>query len=555
MLMKTLRDDQATIIQQIRAAVMQEEHRIVVQCPTGFGKGLLIADIISRALIKDKRVMVLVPVLSLIDQTVDVLKVQGVNAIGVIQSNNPMTDTDQPVQVCSVQTLQHRWQKQTMPKADVVLIDEVHRWFSFFPKWLCDMAWQHVPFIGFSATPWTKGLGAYYNRLIVGSDIERLIEQNTLVPFRTFAPDVPDLRGVREQAGDFMPADLDEIMRPKKLVANIVETWMALGEGRPTVCFCCSRAHADQVAKEFAESGIPAVYMDCNTKMLDWVDEEGESHEGRRTIRRKFLAGEYRVICNVEIVGIGVDWPEVSCIIYARPTMSDMRFVQNIGRGLRSHPGKIDLLILDHSSTTMRLGFVNEVYALHKALDDGKAKAEAVKIGVALPKPCPACNYLKAPRTAVCPNCGHKAENDAKPVLVERGTLREIKAGDEMADWRKKLPDKANVFGQLCWWGRSKGYKPGWAAVKCKEIFGSFPRAREPDPETIGMPTPELLQYIYELVEKWKKKQYYAKRQAQRSAKSEDGGALSERDQAILDRVRQQAETLMSEADMQEDWK
>ena len=261
------------------------------------------------------------------------------------------------------------------------------------------------------------------------------------------------------------------------------------------------------------------------------------------------------MICNVEIVGIGVDWPEVSCIIYARPTMSDMRFVQNIGRGLRSHPGKIDLLILDHSSTTMRLGFVNEVYALHKALDDGKAKAEAVKIGVALPKPCPACNYLKAPRTAVCPNCGHKAENDAKPVLVERGTLREIKAGDEMADWRKKLPDKANVFGQLCWWGRSKGYKPGWAAVKCKEIFGSFPRAREPEPETIGMPTPELLQYIYELVEKWKKKQYYAKRQAQRSAKSEDGGALSARDQAILDRVRQQAETLMSEADMQEDWK
>ena len=80
------------------------------------------------------------------------------------------------------------------------------------------------------------------------------------------------------------------------------------------------------------------------------------------------LRGEVQVVCNVDVVGLGVDWPEVSCIIYARPTMSDMRFVQNIGRGLRSAPGKDDLLILDHSTTTARLGFVDEIYELsHRA--------------------------------------------------------------------------------------------------------------------------------------------------------------------------------------------
>src|SRR5206468_1516873 len=106
-----------------------------------------------------------------------------------------------------------------------------------------------------------------------------------------------DVRAQVDATGvhDFVGADLDEVMRPKKLVANIIETWLALAKDRPTVCFCCSRAHADQVAKEFAEAGVPAGYMDCNTKFTDWTDEAGEFHEGRRTIRRKFLAGEYRV--------------------------------------------------------------------------------------------------------------------------------------------------------------------------------------------------------------------------------------------------------------------
>src|SRR5262245_364201 len=486
MLMKTLRDDQAAAIQNIRESVGRGERRIVVQGPTGMGKGLLIADIINRARDKEKHVLVTVPALSLVEQTVEVIFNQGIRGIGVIQGDNPMTDWSQPIQVASVQTLQNRWRDQKMPKADVVLIDEVHRWFAFFADWLCNTGWQSVPFVGFSATPWTKGLGAYYRQLIVANDIDQLIAQGTLVPFRTFAPDTPDLTGVRKQVdangvSDFVPADLDEVMRPKKLVANIVSTWRELAKDRPTVCFCCSRAHADQVAKEFSEAGIPAGYMDCNSKLTDWSDEAGEFHEGRRTIRQKFLAGEYQVICNVEIVGIGVDWPEVSCIIYARPTMSDMRFVQNIGRGLRAHEGKSDLLILDHSTTTQRLGFVNEVYALHRTLDDGKPKPEKV-VGVLLPKECPQCHYLKAPRVVICPNCGFKAEHHAKPVAVERGTLREIRPGEDMADLRRQLPEKGHVFGQLWWWAKKKGYKSGYAAVKTKEIFGSFPRAREPDP-------------------------------------------------------------------------
>jgi superfamily II DNA or RNA helicase len=555
MLQKTLRDDQALTIHNVREAIGDGDRRIVVQAPTGFGKGLLIADIIDRARNKDKNVLVTVPALSLVQQTVEVIYSQGIRGIGVIQGNNSMTDFSQPVQVASLATLANRWKTKEMPKADVVLIDEVHRWHVLFPQWLCDLKWQNIPFIGFSATPWTKGLGGYYNRLITGNDIDSLIAQGTLVPFRTFAPDTPDLTGCREAMGDFVGADLDEVMRPKKLVANIVETWKQLASDRPTICFCVSRAHADQIAKEFADAGIGAGYMDCNTKIDDWTDEDGDFHEGRKTVREKFLTGEYQIVCNVEIIGIGVDWPEISCIIYARPTMSDMRFVQNIGRGLRASPntGKVDLLILDHSSTSQRLGFVNDVYSYHHELDDGKPKVER-KVAVLLPKLCPACNYLKAPRVVKCPNCGHENISDAKPIGVERGTLREIKPGEDIADLRKQLPDKPHTFGQLVWWGRKKGYKQYWANMKFNEIYGvKFPRFEYE--EFIEEPVPELKAYLAYATEQWVKQQNYAKRKAAQNARvnGHDHGALSDREQAAIDRV---AEGVRNGSFMTEqDWK
>jgi DNA repair protein RadD len=315
-------------------------------------------------------------------------------------------------------------------------------------------------------------------------------------------PDVPDLSSVSVVGGDFVIDELEKVMTPRKLVANIVDTWLQLAADRPTVCFCCTRAHADQVAKEFTLRGVGAAYLDCETSMAD-----------RAEVRRRMLRGEVKVVTNVEIVGLGIDWPEVSCISYCRPTMSDMRFVQNVGRGLRRAEGKVDLLILDHSTTTMRLGFINEIYAMHRALDDGKTKPTQ-PVAVLLPKPCEACSYLKPPRTAKCPNCGHVMEKHANHIAVQRGTLREIKADVERNNLIRSLPDKAHVYGQLVWWGQKKGYKPYWANMKFAEIYGvKFPRNLAWE-DKVDSPVPLLLDHIYRSIERWKRKQYNGKRKA-----------------------------------------
>jgi superfamily II DNA or RNA helicase len=554
--MKTLRLDQSTALTGLREA-LRETRRVVLQFPTGAGKTVIAAEIIRMARDKDKRALITVPALELVDQTVEALWEQDVTEVGVIQADNPMTDWSKPVQVASVQTLIRRG----LPDADIALIDECHRWHHFFENWFGGKEifakWRKIPIIGLSATPWSKALGGYFDKLIIGNTIGKMIIEKSLVPFKVFAASHPDLDGVRSRIDketgetDYVQDDLHGAMIRPKLVADAVESWKALAEGRPTICFAVSRDHAACLAKKFQDEGVPSGYMDCDTPSPQ-----------RKELRQRFLVGEIKVVCNVDVIGLGVDWPEVSCISYCRPTRSEMRFVQNIGRGLRICAGKEDLLVLDHSDTTMRLGFVSDI--IHEELIDGRPDINGAKL-VELPKECPACHYLKPPRTAVCPACGHKTEHHAKPILHDKGSLKELSAEDiagrEMPVAKKlgkTLEDKAKVYGQLLWYARAHKYRDGWAIVKYKEIYGVLPW-----PVINAKTWVEDFHAPDMVLASWIKSQFikYAKRKnrwgenghANGNGHADDDGALSERGQAIIDRAQEYVDgTLMTEADFEE---
>ena len=365
------------------------------------------------------------------------------------------------MQVASVHTLVKRGQ---IPDVAVVIVDECHKWFKFFETWFAGERWRKTPIIGLSATPWLKGLGAYFDKLVIGNTIERMIGEKTLAPFRVYAASHPDLEGVRTERGDYVESDLFERMGKPKLIADAVEAWKNLAEDRPTICFAVNRDHARQLATEFEAGGVPSGYLDCETPTWE-----------RREMRRRFLRGEVRVVCNVDVIGLGVDWPEVSCVSYCRPTRSEMRFVQNIGRGLRISEGKSDLIVIDHSDTTLRMGFVSDIH--HDELDDGKPNLSSPKI-VELPKECPKCHYLKPPRTATCPKCGHVNEHHAKTIMHERGSLKEVRPEDinRPMPASKKFPNKAEVWGQLNWYQKQHGKSPKWALANYKQLYGVWPR-------------------------------------------------------------------------------
>jgi superfamily II DNA or RNA helicase len=333
-------------------------------------------------------------------------------------------------------------------------------------------------FVGLSATPWTKGLGKHYDDLIIASTTKELIDGGFLSPFRTFAPSHPDLDGVRTVAGDYHEGDLGEAMNKAPLVADIVTTWLERGEGRPTLCFCVDRAHARSVQERFIGAGVPAAYADAYT----------DSDE-RLEIKRQFHAGEIRVVCNVGVLTTGVDW-DVRCLILARPTKSEMLFVQIIGRGLRTADGKSDCLILDHSDTHLRLGFVTDIK--HDKLDDGRSRISISdrERRLALPKECRSCSFLKPAGVHTCPNCGFAPQRQSTIETVA-GDLVELRGRTG-----RKFPDlsDAALFGQLKAHSRQRGYATGWASHKFKELRGSWPNHCGWAPEI--EPTPQLMSWI-----------------------------------------------------------
>jgi superfamily II DNA or RNA helicase len=406
---------QNAFVRNIYQAIDDGDLRVMGQAPTGFGKTHVAGAFANDILTRGKRMIFTIPALSLIDQTVTRFYSMGIRDVGVIQANHPLTNYARPIQVASVQTLQRR----EIPPADLVMIDESHRWFDFYGEMMSAPEWADVPFVGLSATPWTRGLGKHFQKLIIGATTQDLIDEGLLSPFRVFAPSSPDLSGVRTVAGDYHEGDLSGFMNKDALVADIVTTWVRRAEGRPTLCFAVDRAHAKHLQKEFQAAGIPTGYIDAYTPAAE-----------RKDIERQFHAGEVKVVCNVGCLTTGVDW-DVRCIILARPTKSEMLFVQIIGRGLRTADGKDFCLILDHSDTHNRLGFVTDIH--HDELDDGSPRGKAKPRDKPLPKPCPSCSFLKPPKMLRCPNCGFtpKPVVDYQPrdgELVELAHQREARA-------------------------------------------------------------------------------------------------------------------------------
>jgi superfamily II DNA or RNA helicase len=338
---------------------------------------------------------------------------------------------------------------------------------------------QAVPVIGLSATPWSKGLGKHYDHLIVGATTASLIEAGHLSHFRIFAPSEPDLARVRTVRGDFDEDDLGEVMNTTQLVGDVVDTWLARAKDLPTLAFCVDRQHAAHVEQRFREAGVASEYLDGQTTRAD-----------REKMFARFRSGETKVIVNIDVLTAGFD-ADVGCLIDARPTKSEVRYVQMFGRGLRSAPGKDRLIVLDHAGNVQRLGLVTDIH--HEALDDGKPRKAAEKKAERKAHDIRLCDKCKAvlPRgKRICEACGH--ERPAATLVVENeGHLVEI---GKAAPARKKVAapsrlERGQFYAELRGYAAERGYAAGWTAHKFREKFGDWPgdfeRMFSPEPPSL----------------------------------------------------------------------
>lgn len=455
--MQSLYPQQIKAVDMLISCLEEGKRRPIIAAPTSFGKTTLASHLFKTFLDLGMRCQFIVDRVKLVNQAVDRFLEDGLD-VGVVQADHPLYNTNASLQVCSVQTLDRR---NIYNEPDFIIIDECHALHEYhkniIDKYSC-------PIVGLSATPYTAGLGLYYDSLLVPITLKELINKKFLKRPRYFRTESPNLHGVKKEhikggLVDYNPGQTDKVMNDVKLVGRIVDHWLKYAGNRQTVCFAVSVAHSRHICDQFNAAGVSAVHIDGYMP-----DEE------RKIIYDMYDNKEAQIICCPQLLDTGWDHPPTSCCIDARPTQSITRHVQKIGRVLRYFEGVEDALILDHAGNSLRLGLVEDI--IPESLDTSEQDAKEKDL-IKKEKPereertCFECGYIHNETT--CPVCGCR---NARREKIEEINVSLIENNEKI---NKNIQEKQDFLAQALGYAENKGYNVGWAHHQFKEKYGEWP--------------------------------------------------------------------------------
>lgn len=443
--MLNLRPYQLDLAAHARAAMRAGCRRLLLQLPTGGGKTILVAHLLAAAAAKGKRSWFCVHRKELLEQAVQTFVEAADIHTGIVAAGYPL-DPSAPVQVCSIGSVKRRLSRLAPP--DLIVFDECHHVPS--ASWSAIAA--AVPTahqLGLTATPQRldgKGLGAYFDHILLGPTVADLIAQCYLSPYRLFAPGVLDTSALHHVAGDFNKAEVATAMGASTVVGDAVATYQRHAEGGRALVFVWSLEASRALADAFQAAGIPAAHVDGETP----TDE-------RKRAMAAFRSGTLRVLCNVDLFGEGLDVPAVDAVFLLRPTDSLGLYLQQCGRGLRMSPGKSTVRIFDHVGNWTRHGLPDD--AREWSLE-GKPKAK--RDAVLSPRRCLECFAVSPATSPRCVECGALFPVKARKIHQIDGALVEA----DIDALRYHALEEEHGCRTLHDWqelGKKRGYKNGWA--------------------------------------------------------------------------------------------
>jgi len=461
------RQYQLDAVEKARYNVGLGHKHIIIHAPTGSGKTKIASDITMLGRAKKKKILFLANRRELIFQAKGTLEETGLTC-GLIMAGEPHNH-DADIQVASMQTYIRRMDLDELKfnrwwhDADIIFVDECHTSISPSYMKILQAYGDRAVVIGLTATPCRsdgRGLGEYYSKIVKTVGIGELIKLGYLVPFRYFAPTLPDYSDAPPLVnGDYAIGYLGQKLNQKKLIGDIYDNWSQICPDRPTIIFATTIAHSIALQQQFLSRGIEARHLDHKTPK----DYRADSLD-------RFNNGRLQVLVNHGILCEGTDLPPAACIILARGTKSLGRYIQMGGRGSRTseETGKIDCIILDHGGCINEHGFLETDYEWTL---DGKKKAwqkQAVEAEEHKPMICSACGAVMDGLT-ICPDCGSPMKKYGKMREVEDGELKEVGKKEFT------MADKRQFYGMCEFYRIEKGYSAGWASHKYRDKFGVWP--------------------------------------------------------------------------------
>jgi len=442
--------DQIEVKEKLRAALLEHKSVLLV-APTGFGKTTLTADIFSTLkgtawfVVHRKR---------LFSDVIDAFTREGID-FGFIAARKPY-NPNKRIYICMAKTLANRIHRFSEP--DLVVVDEAH---NIGAKTYDVISTKGTYRLLLTATPERtdgKGLGAYANHMIQAPDMQWLINNKRLSPYKYYAPSGIDTSQLRKAGGEYTTASIDKLYEKSTITGDCIESYKKYANGKRAVVFAHSIKAAQEVAQAYCAAGIPAASLESSLN-----SEESDD------ISNKFKAGELLVVVSVSMILEGYDLPAIECVVWRRPSASLIVVRQGNGRGLRYIPDKT-CIILDHVNNFKRHGLPDT--PIEWSLE-GK-KARAAKEATIAVRECEKCKACYAPAEE-CPECGHinlRRERTVEEIAGELELIKEQQAQEEKI--KKQEQGAARTFEELKALAIKRGYKnpTHWAGIIYKARGG-----------------------------------------------------------------------------------
>lgn len=237
---------------------------------------------------------------------------------------------------------------------DYIVIDEFHHAVNDQYQRIVDYFTPQF-LLGLTATPERMDGRSIYElcdyNVPYEISLKDAINKGMLVPFHYYGIfDDTDYSKLHIVRGKYDEKELNETYIGNVRRNDLIYKSYCKYGSRRALGFCCSRAHAEEMAKEFCKRGVPAVAVYSNAN--------GEFSEERATAIEKLKSGAIKVIFSVDMFNEGVDITSVDMVLFLRPTESPIVFLQQLGRGLRRSKGKEYLNVLDFIGNYEKAGRV-----------------------------------------------------------------------------------------------------------------------------------------------------------------------------------------------------
>ena len=340
------------------AALGKGQHP-VLQLATGTGKSLIIAALAEHYRTLGQRTWVLTHVQQLVKQNAATFKRYTQVEPGIVCAGLNRKDTGEDVTFGTIQSMMGVLAE--MPAPDLIIIDEAHRVpHNEGEPTLYESILRRYPAaqrVAMTATPWRMDNGIIYgngeqfwfDRLAYNYTVPRAVQEGWLCPLvgveTAFQLDLEDV-GVN---GDFIQSEVGDKQMNDWLESMAKSLPELAGNRKHIAVYCPTITAAMRAANAIKKVTGWTTDVMAGT-MTDQVRED---------VLGRFQNGTTRVLCSVDMITTGFDFPALDCIVCLRPTLSSSLWVQIQGRGTRLHDSKKNCLVLDFVGNLQRLGGVD----------------------------------------------------------------------------------------------------------------------------------------------------------------------------------------------------